>query len=175
MPAGPILWSVSSSRRSLGNDGPPSARLINAVPLDHPEREAVERVCQEALSELGAEWRISLHPDGNDWMCAITRSTPNGARNRNFAIGIQRQNARSVRSMVFAVAKELKRDTDLRFGMMVTNELTDAAFADLVALVKLTGGQFHPDGWITLPMDKMWPAFIDRAEEMGVSLAASVR
>ena len=148
---------------------------MSAIPAEHPEREAVERVCLDALAELGSEWRISLHPDGNDWMCAVTRVTTNGSRNRNFAIGLQRQNARAVRSMVFGVAKELKRDTDLRFGMMVTNELTDAALADLVALVKVTGGQFHPDGWITLPADKMWPAFIDRAEELGVQLAASVR
>jgi hypothetical protein len=166
---------VSFSRRGAGNEGTLAARFVNAIPRDHPERDVVERVCLEALAELGTDWRISIHPDGNDWMCAVTRVTPNGSRNRNFAIGTQRQNARSVRSMVFGVAKELKRDTDLRFGMIVTNHLSDAILADFVALVKVTGGHFHPDGWITLPEDRMWPGFMDRAAELGVDLAASVR
>jgi hypothetical protein len=165
---------VSEQRRN-GGDPAPAARFVNAIPAEHPERGPVERVCLDALAELGTGWRISIHPDGTDWMCAVTRATPNGSRNRNFAVGQQRQNGRSLRSMIFAVARDLKRDTDLRFGMIVVNELSDSVLTDFVALVKVAGGQFHPDGWITLPDERVWPGFIDRAQELGVSLAASVR
>jgi hypothetical protein len=59
--------------------------------------------------------------------------------------------------------------------MIPIGKLSDETVAQLVDLVGHYGGQLHPDGWITLPDDKAWPAFLNRTDSLGVTLAASVR
>jgi hypothetical protein len=152
---------------------------MSDIPREHPHKATIEDVCQTTLRQLGSGWFITIktaRPGHKEWSLGVGHRRPGKPpQQRNLGLPRVAQNADGLQSILSSAVAEIKDEPVLTFGMVPSQQLGQETVSSFIDLVGQFDGRVHPDGWITLADEKRWPDFLKRAEEMGVSLAASVR
>src|SRR5687767_4386413 len=103
------------------NRGP----LNSTIPEDHPQKGRIEAVCQRVLGQLGQDWAITVEAsDRTDWAVALLRRR-NGKHphQRNWEAPPRAQQPAAIESWLREAARQIRQESDVRFGMMPIGKL----------------------------------------------------
>jgi hypothetical protein len=153
--------------------------LSSRIPESHPQKAAVEEVCARVLAALGSQWFISIQvaSDQASWEICLGWRRPNGPfRNRNWVARPARQDAASIEKFLRQTSVELRRESDVRFGMEPLGKLSEDDRDRLQDLLGQFGGRLGQDGWISVDDDREWPRLENAVRsQLSIQLVASVR